>query len=121
MGCEDYVGWVLVCVKFVLVFREQDVRKNFFSDGEQGDIVVVVVGVFGFFVFVEVDDGGVFEFLWQFFLGLYGGEEVGEVFDQFWVVSSVDFYRNGVSIRCFVVGEMFDCFCDFSFCWWVSQ
>jgi len=78
---------------------------------------VIVTGVPGPFVFVEVDGGGIFELLWQLFLGPHGSEEAGEALDQLWAASSRDLCRNGVSIRCFAAGETLDCFCDFSLCW----
>ena len=45
---------------------------------------MVVAGVPGPSEFVEVDNGGVFELLWQLFLSPHIGEEAGEALDQLW-------------------------------------
>ena len=66
---------------------------------------------------VQVDNGGVPELLWQLSLVPHGAEYVGELTGQNWATSCVDLSWNGVSTKCFAVGESSDSFSDHSICW----
>ncbi len=80
--------------------------------GEKGDSTVVVAGLAVSPALVNVDDCGSPEFFWQLLLVPHGLVQSCQLVNDGCTTGLVNLSRNGVGVRSFSTGHLFDSFAD---------